>query len=87
MSGDGSDVANPAARGYSEAKRRKQGVTGRRVSAAFELYGINARPLYSDRAFSPRRLEKTRESPYPDIWDLVTLVEENIELTTPSTPG
>ena len=58
---------------------RKQRVTYRRVSEALELSETSVKRLFSEEAFSLKRLEKICELLHLDISDLVHLMEKNIE--------
>lgn len=59
---------------------RKQRVTYKRVAVALELSETSVKRLFSEEAFSIRRLEKICELLQLDISDLVHLMEKNIEL-------
>ena len=61
---------------------RKQRVTYKRVSEVLELSETSVKRLFSEEAFSLKRLEKVCELLHLDISDLVQLMEKNIELTT-----
>lgn len=65
---------------------RKQRVTYRHVAEALELSETSVKRLFSEEAFSLRRLEKICELLQLDISDLVHLMEKNIELMTQLTP-
>jgi DNA-binding Xre family transcriptional regulator len=60
---------------------RKQRITYRRVSEALELSETSVKRLFSEEAFSLKRLEKICELLHLDISDLVHLMEKNTELT------
>lgn len=61
---------------------RKQRITYKEVSAALELSETSVKRLFSEEAFSIKRLEKVCELLHLNISDLVHLMEKNIELTT-----
>lgn len=61
---------------------RKQRITYRQVSEALDLSETSVKRLFSDAAFSVRRLEKVCELLHLEISDLVHLMQKNIELTT-----
>jgi DNA-binding Xre family transcriptional regulator len=61
---------------------RKQRITYKHVSAALELSETSVKRLFSEEAFSVKRLEKVCELLHMDISDLVHLMEKNIDLTT-----
>ena len=61
---------------------RKQRITYKEVSDALELSETSVKRLFSDAAFSVRRLEKVCALLHLEISDLVHLMEKNIELTT-----
>ena len=61
---------------------RKQRITYRQVSEALDLSETSVKRLFSEEAFSVKRLEKVCELLHLDISDLVHLMEKNIELTT-----
>jgi len=61
---------------------RKQRITYKEVSTALELSETSVKRLFSEEAFSIKRLEKVCELLQLNISDLVYLMEKNIELTT-----
>jgi DNA-binding Xre family transcriptional regulator len=61
---------------------RKQRLTYKQVSEALELSETSVKRLFSEEAFSIKRLEKVCELLQLDISDLVHMMEKNIELTT-----
>ena len=61
---------------------RKQRITYKQVSEVLELSETSVKRLFSEEAFSIKRLEKVCELLHLDISDLVHLMEKNIELTT-----
>ncbi len=61
---------------------RKRRINYRQVAIALELSETSVKRLFSDAAFSIKRLEKVCELLTLDISDLVHLMEKNIELTT-----
>ena len=61
---------------------RKRRINYRQVADALELSETSVKRLFSDEAFSIKRLEKVCELLSLDISDLVHLMEKNIELTT-----
>jgi len=61
---------------------RKQRITYREVSAALDLSETSVKRLFSEEAFSIKRLEKVCQLLHLDISDLVQLMQKNIELTT-----
>jgi len=61
---------------------RKHRITYKQVSAALNLSETSVKRLFSEEAFSVKRLEKVCELLHMDISDLVHLMEKNIELTT-----
>ena len=61
---------------------RKQRITYKQVSTALELSETSVKRLFSEEAFSIKRLEKVCELLHLDISDLVHLMEKNIDLTT-----
>lgn len=61
---------------------RKQRITYKQVSKALDLSETSVKRLFSEAAFSIKRLEKVCELIHLDISDLVHLMEKNIELTT-----
>jgi DNA-binding Xre family transcriptional regulator len=61
---------------------RKRRINYRQVADALELSETSVKRLFSDEAFSLKRLEKVCELLSLDISDLVHLMEKNIELTT-----
>jgi DNA-binding Xre family transcriptional regulator len=61
---------------------RKQRFTYKQVSEALELSETSVKRLFSEEAFSIKRLEKVCELLHLDISDLVQLMQKNIELTT-----
>jgi DNA-binding Xre family transcriptional regulator len=60
---------------------RKQRITYKQVSAALGLSETSVKRLFSEEAFSIKRLEKVCELLHLDISDLIHLMERNIELT------
>ncbi len=60
---------------------RKQRITYKQVSAALSLSETSVKRLFSEEAFSVKRLEKVCELLHMDISDLVHLMEKNIDLT------
>jgi DNA-binding Xre family transcriptional regulator len=61
---------------------RKQRITYKQVSEALGLSETSVKRLFSEEAFSIKRLEKVCELLHLDISDLIRLMERNIELTT-----
>ena len=61
---------------------RKQRITYKQVSEALDLSETSVKRLFSEEAFSIKRLEKVCELLHLDISDLVHLMERNIELTS-----
>jgi DNA-binding Xre family transcriptional regulator len=61
---------------------RKHRITYKQVSAALNLSETSVKRLFSEEAFSVKRLEKVCELLHMDISDLVHLMEKNIDLTT-----
>ncbi len=61
---------------------RKQRITYRDVSKALDLSETSVKRLFSEEAFSLKRLEKVCEMLQMDLSDLVHQMERNIELTT-----
>ena len=60
---------------------RKQRITYKQVSEALDLSETSVKRLFSEEAFSIKRLEKVCELLHLDISDLVHLMEKNIDLT------
>ncbi len=60
---------------------RKQRITYKQVSEALELSETSVKRLFSEEAFSIKRLEKVCELLHMDFSDLVRLMERNIKLT------
>ena len=60
---------------------RKQRITYKQVSAALNLSETSVKRLFSEEAFSVKRLEKVCELLHMDISDLVHMMEKNIDLT------
>ena len=61
---------------------RKQRITYKQVSESLELSETSVKRLFSEGAFSIKRLEKVCELLHLDISDLIHMMEKNIELTT-----
>jgi DNA-binding Xre family transcriptional regulator len=61
---------------------RKQRITYKQVSEALDLSETSVKRLFSEEAFSIKRLEKVCELLHLDISDLVHLMERNIEMTS-----
>ena len=61
---------------------RKQRITYKQVSEALNLSETSVKRLFSEEAFSVKRLEKVCELLHMDISDLVHMMEKNIDLTT-----
>ncbi len=61
---------------------RKHRITYKQVSAALNLSETSVKRLFSEEAFSVKRLEKVCELLHMDISDLVHMMEKNIDLTT-----
>ena len=61
---------------------RKQRITYKQVSEALELSETSVKRLFSEEAFSLKRLEKVCALLHLNFSDLVHLMEKNIELTT-----
>jgi len=61
---------------------RKQRITYRDVSQVLGLSETSVKRLFSEEAFSIKRLEKVCELLHLDLADLVQLMQQNIELTT-----
>ena len=61
---------------------RKQRITYRQVSKALDLSETSVKRLFSEEAFSIKRLEKVCELLQMDFSDLVHQMERDIELTT-----
>ncbi|MDH3761334.1 MAG: helix-turn-helix transcriptional regulator [Gammaproteobacteria bacterium] len=66
---------------------RKQRLTYKQVSEALDLSETSVKRLFSEEAFSIKRLEKVCELLQLSISDLVYLMEQSIELTTELTRG
>ncbi len=66
---------------------RKQRLTYKQVSIALDLSETSVKRLFSEEAFSIKRLEKVCELLNLDISGLVHLMEKNIEFTTHLTRG
>jgi len=60
---------------------RKQRITYKQVSEALDLSETSVKRLFSEEAFSIKRLDKVCELLHLDISDLVHLMEKNIDLT------
>lgn len=61
---------------------RKQRITYKQVSEALDLSETSVKRLFSEEAFSIKRLEMVCELIHLDISDLVHLMERNIEMTS-----
>lgn len=61
---------------------RKQRITYKEVSTALELSETSVKRLFSEEAFSIKRLEKVCDLLHLNFSDLVYLMEKSIELTT-----
>jgi DNA-binding Xre family transcriptional regulator len=61
---------------------RKQRLTYKQVSEVLDLSETSVKRLFSEEAFSIKRLEKVCELLHLSISDLVYLMEQNTELTT-----
>lgn len=61
---------------------RKQRINYRQVAEVLELSETSVKRLFSDEAFSIKRLERVCEMLHLDISDLIHLMEKNIDLTT-----
>ena len=61
---------------------RKRRITYRKVSETLGLSETSVKRLFSEEAFSIKRLEKVCELLHLDLADLVQLMQENIELTS-----
>jgi DNA-binding Xre family transcriptional regulator len=61
---------------------RKQRITYKHVSEALDLSETSVKRLFSEEAFSIKRLEKVCALLHLDISDLVHLMERNIEMTS-----
>jgi len=61
---------------------RKQRITYKLVSEALDLSETSVKRLFSEEAFSIKRLDKVCALLHMDFSDLVHLMEKNIELTT-----
>ncbi len=61
---------------------RKQRITYKDVSRSLELSETSVKRLFSEEAFSLKRLEKVCALLHLDLSDLVHLMEKNIELTS-----
>ena len=61
---------------------RKQHITYKQVATALSLSETSVKRLFSEEAFSVKRLEKVCEVLHMDISDLVHMMEKNIDLTT-----
>ena len=61
---------------------RKQHITYKQVATALNLSETSVKRLFSEEAFSVKRLEKVCELLHMDISDLVHMMEKNIDLTT-----
>ena len=66
---------------------RKQRLTYKQVSEVLDLSETSVKRLFSEEAFSIKRLEKVCELLQLSISDLVYLMEQSIELTTELTRG
>jgi DNA-binding Xre family transcriptional regulator len=60
---------------------RKQRITYKQVSEILDLSETSVKRLFSEEAFSIKRLDKVCELLHLDISDLVHLMEKNIDLT------
>ena len=60
---------------------RKRRITYKQVSEVLELSETSVKRLFSEEAFSIKRLEKVCELLHLDLSDLIHLMERNIELT------
>lgn len=61
---------------------RGQHITYKQVAVALELSETSVKRLFSEEAFSIRRLEKVCQLLHLDLSDLIHLMERNIELTS-----
>jgi len=61
---------------------RKQRITYKQVSDALDLSETSVKRLFSEEAFSIKRLEKVCQLLHLDISDLVHLMERSIEMTS-----
>jgi DNA-binding Xre family transcriptional regulator len=61
---------------------RKQRINYRQVSEVLDLSETSVKRLFSDEAFSIKRLEKVCEMLHLDISDLIHQMDKNIDLTT-----
>ena len=61
---------------------RKQRINYRQVAEVLELSETSVKRLFSEEAFSIKRLERVCEMLHLDISDLIHLMEKNIDLTT-----
>jgi DNA-binding Xre family transcriptional regulator len=62
---------------------RKQRITYKQVSEVLELSETSVKRLFSEEAFSVKRLDKVCALLHLDISDLVHLMERNVEMTAP----
>ena len=60
---------------------RRQRITYKQVATALNLSETSVKRLFSEEAFSVKRLEKVCELLHMDISDLVHMMEKNIDLT------
>jgi DNA-binding Xre family transcriptional regulator len=61
---------------------RKRRITYKQVSAALDLSETSVKRLFSEEAFSIKRLEKVCALLHLDLSDLIHLMERNIDLTS-----
>ena len=61
---------------------RKQRITYKQVAESLDLSETSVKRLFSEEAFSIKRLEKVCELLHLDLSDLIHLMERNIDLTT-----
>ena len=66
---------------------RKQRITYKQVAESLDLSETSVKRLFSEEAFSIKRLEKVCELLHLDLSDLVHLMERNIDLTTQLSPS
>ena len=66
---------------------RKQRITYKQVAESLDLSETSVKRLFSEEAFSIKRLEKVCELLHLDLSDLIHLMERNIDLTTQLSPS
>ena len=66
---------------------RKQRITYKQVAESLDLSETSVKRLFSEEAFSIKRLEKVCELLHLDLSDLIHLMERNIDLTNQLSPS